>query len=163
MRLLYTHAPGLLPAIIAGFDSGGVSHGGIEFPLHRPGWCIDSSAAHKGVRWWRTDQWTGMYGRRLVHAVDIELPDESAAYQFAVRQEGLPYDWSAIFGMAVLRDWQRPDAWYCFELQISAALAGGMTMPMKTSEIGGRLSLTIAQTWSAAYDAAASRFGPGGA
>lgn len=148
MRLLYTHSNKLAARLIAGFDSGGVSHGGIEFPHHKPGYVLDSTFDHRGVHWWPVDAWQHMHGRRLVDVVSITVPDESAAYEWACAQEGKPYDWGAIFGMALLRDWEDERAWYCFELQIAAALAGGRTMATRQAEIGGRLSRELAHAWS---------------
>lgn len=148
MKLLYTHADTLPAKLISGFDSGGVSHGGIEFP-QRPGWVLDSTFAHRGVRWWPLEQWQHMHHRRLVDVVPIGVPDPDAAYTWACAQEGKPYDWTAIFGMAILRDWQDEDSWYCFELQIAAALKGGRTMVTRPAEIGGRLSRELAHAWRA--------------
>lgn len=153
VRLLYTHSDRLASRLIAGFDSGGVSHGGIEFPDHQPGWVLDTTFAHRGVCWWPRSAWESMHGRRLVDDISVSLPDESAAYAWACEQEGKPYDWTAIFGMALLRDWQDEDSWYCFELQIAAAIKGGRIMATRPAEIGGRLSRELAHAWAGARDA----------
>ena len=43
------------------------------------------------------------------------------AVAYASQQIGKPYDWTAIVGMAVRRDWHKPDKWFCSEL-IEAAM-----------------------------------------
>ena len=47
-----------------------------------------------------------------------ELPcrDPEAVLAAAASQVGRPYDWSAIAGLALRRDWQADDAWFCSEL-----------------------------------------------
>lgn len=152
MRLLYTTSDSLSSRLITGFDSGGVSHGGVEFPDYRPGEVLDSTWAHDGVRWWPRAQWEVMHGRRLVHEIELHTPNEPAAFLFAAEQEGKPYDTGAIFGMSILRDWQDPARWYCFELQIAIALAGGMQLAGRASEIGGRLSLFTVHAWALGRD-----------
>lgn len=153
MRLLYTNSDSLSSRLITGFDSGGVSHGGIEFPDHRPGEVLDSTWRHDGVRWWPKAQWLTMHGRRLMHDFEVLLPDEDAAFAFASAQKGKPYDRSAIFGISVLRDCQDDEAWYCFELQIVTCLRGGKTIATSPTEIGGRLSLEWAYAWSQGREA----------
>lgn len=152
MRFLYTTSDSLSSKLITGFDSGGVSHGGLEFPDHRPGMVLDSTFMHGGVHWWPRAEWEVMHGRRLTHNIDLRVPNEARAFSFAAEQEGKPYDISAIFGMSILRDWQDPAKWYCFELQIAVALAGGMQLAGSASEIGGRLSLFTAHAWALGRD-----------
>lgn len=152
MHLLYTTSGSWSSKLITAFDSGGVSHGGLEFPDHRPGEVLDSTWRHGGVKWWPKEQWLTMHGRRLVHDYDVALPDEGAAYTFACAQVGKPYDKAAIFGIGVLRDCQDDDAWYCFELQIVACLRGGKTTATSPTEVGGRLAVELAYAWSLGRD-----------
>lgn len=66
--------------------------------------------------------------------LNIDLPDESAALNFALDQVGKPYDWTSIFGMVFFRRrWQDPDKWFCSELVAAACVAGGLTPSQKAS------------------------------
>ena len=58
--------------------------------------------------------------------VDIAVPDESSAIAFLRGQLGRPYDWTALLGFLVRRDWAEPDRWFCSELLEAALLAGGL-------------------------------------
>jgi uncharacterized protein YycO len=42
--------------------------------------------------------------------------DMEAAVSAARTQLGKPYDWGAIVGIALHRDWRAPDKWFCSEL-----------------------------------------------
>lgn len=48
----------------------------------------------------------------------VELPcrDPQAVIAAAVSQLGKPYDYTAILGLGLRRDWQEEDAWFCSEL-----------------------------------------------
>ena len=48
----------------------------------------------------------------------IELPcrDPQAVIAAAASQIGKPYDYTAILGLGLRRDWQEEDAWFCSEL-----------------------------------------------
>lgn len=52
--------------------------------------------------------------------------DPVLAEAFLRAQVGKPYDWTAICGMFMRRDWQRDDRWECTELAAAALLAGGL-------------------------------------
>jgi uncharacterized protein YycO len=63
-----------------------------------------------------TDEGSARY--YLPHAPQ-DLVRNAVAY--ASQQVGKPYDWTAIIGRAVRRDWHKPDRWFCSEL-IEAAM-----------------------------------------
>lgn len=48
----------------------------------------------------------------------VELPcrDPQAVIAAAASQIGKPYDYTAILGLGLRRDWQEEDAWFCSEL-----------------------------------------------
>jgi uncharacterized protein YycO len=46
-------------------------------------------------------------------------------YEFALTQVGKPYDYSAIFGIALHRDWHDESKWFCSELVAVAAERAG--------------------------------------
>ena len=151
MRLLYVTSNSLPSRIIRGIDGGPASHVGIESPL-RPGTVIDATFLHGGVRTWPASVWADLDEHRLVREIDVPLPSEAAALKWAFDQVGKPYDWSALAGMAILRDWQDDRRWYCSELAIAACLAGGMSLAGKRGELGVRLSMEIAHAWSLGRD-----------
>ena len=61
----------------------------------------------------------------VVQAIDhakrgqiVELPcrDPQAVIAAAASQIGKPYDYTAVLGLGLRRDWQEDDAWFCSEL-----------------------------------------------
>jgi uncharacterized protein YycO len=58
-----------------------------------------------------TDEGTARY---FLPRAPQDLVRNAVAY--ASQQVGKPYDWTAIFGMAVRRDWHKDNKWYCAEL-----------------------------------------------
>lgn len=57
--------------------------------------------------------------------IDIPLPDEKAAINYAMDQIGKPYDWTAIVGMVFQRKWHEEDSWFCNEYWEAIAKIGG--------------------------------------
>lgn len=47
------------------------------------------------------------------------------AVAYATQQIGKPYDWKAIVGWAMRRDWHKPGAWFCSELVEAAMYDAG--------------------------------------
>lgn len=146
MRTLFVTNDSVASWLITGFDSSRASHCGIAF-AQRPGMVLDATWSHGGVRWYPEDEWLKMHGRRLVAEYDVALPDEGGAYAWACMQFGKGYDYGALFGMALLRDWQDDAAWYCFELAIAAHVQGGLKLAGRTSEMGGRLAMELVHAW----------------
>jgi hypothetical protein len=61
-------------------------------------------------------------------AAEVDVPNENIKQQilkFAVSQLEKPYDWTAIVGMGLHRDWHEKDSWFCSELVAEAFLEGG--------------------------------------
>lgn len=84
---------------------------------------IDATFAHGGVQQRRI---ADVLAASSVHEFrDIECPDPAAAYAFARSQLGKPYDWRGTLGLALHRDWQQDDAWWCSELVEACIAAGG--------------------------------------
>jgi hypothetical protein len=50
--------------------------------------------------------------------------------EFLAAQDGKPYDWRAIWGFVVNRDWRQPDSWICSELQARALEVAGIMPPL---------------------------------
>jgi uncharacterized protein YycO len=57
------------------------------------------------------DDETTQYYRPLAPKAHVD-----AAVRWAMLQVGRPYDWTAIYGMFVRRDWHKDDKWFCSEL-----------------------------------------------
>lgn len=59
--------------------------------------------------------------------VDLPARDPQAIIDVARSQLGKPYDWTAIAGLGLHRDWQEEDSWFCSELVAWAATEAGET------------------------------------
>ncbi len=53
------------------------------------------------------------------------LPVTAGAERLLEAQVGKPYDWTALPGIWLHRDWQRDDRWFCAELEAAACASGG--------------------------------------
>lgn len=62
---------------------------------------------------------------RAFELVDLPCRDPIAVRAAAASQFGKPYDWSAVLGIALRRDWRQDDAWFCSELVAWAFEAAG--------------------------------------
>lgn len=54
--------------------------------------------------------------------------DNRLLMQFLEAQVGKPYDWTAVIGIGLHRDWQEDDSWYCSELHAAAYVHSGLTL-----------------------------------
>lgn len=48
--------------------------------------------------------------------VDLPATDPASVIAAAAGEINKPYDYTALIGLALRRDWQEPDAWFCSEL-----------------------------------------------
>ena len=62
------------------------------------------------------------------HVVDIELPDELAAEEYAKSRVGGKYDFLGIFALWFNRDWESSEKDYCSEYFADIAKAGGLSL-----------------------------------
>jgi uncharacterized protein YycO len=58
---------------------------------------------------------------------DFDGVDDEKAHAFALAQIGKPYDWPGAAGLALHREWEEDDSWFCSELVEAALVAGGRT------------------------------------
>ena len=58
--------------------------------------------------------------KSIVGTVRCSKEIEDKVLQFVRDQLGVPYDWSAIFGIAQHRDWDDSSKWFCFEMAAAA-------------------------------------------
>lgn len=113
------------------------SHAALLLPN---GLVIDTTLT-TGVRSIPVMAWIRDYPTHQV--IDIDVPDEEQTISFAMAQLRKPYDWTAIFGILLRRNWQEPDAWFCSEL-VEAALAAGGRQRFRDDVS----RITPHQTWS---------------
>ncbi len=96
---------------------------------------IEAAAPH-GVQ--RTPLCAALARARDFAFVDIACRDQAAAIAAAESQIGKPYDYTALAGLYLHRDWQQDDAWFCSEL---VAWAFEKTQqPLLRSEVVRRVS-----------------------
>lgn len=78
------------------------------------GLVYDSTLMHGGVRATLWLDWMPHYPERELRRMSVI--DADGARRWLDAQVGKPYDWTALAGMAVHRNWQDDDAWFCSEL-----------------------------------------------
>lgn len=68
----------------------------------------------------------GLIAASSAHSiVDLPVQDAAALIRAARSQIGKPYDWPAVAGLILRRNWQETDAWFCSELIAWAAAVTG--------------------------------------
>ena len=96
---------------------------------------IEAAAVH-GVR---RAPLVDTIARAADHAfVDLPATDPSAVIAAAAGEVGKPYDYTALVGLALRRDWQACDAWFCSELVAWAFDAAGQ--PLLRAEVVRRVT-----------------------
>ncbi|MEY4415322.1 MAG: hypothetical protein RIQ53_2615 [Pseudomonadota bacterium] len=138
MRALFITSDRVSSRLIRAADGGPASHCGILLPS---GGVLDSTMTHRGVR--VRSLLDFLADHRLVADIPLALPDPAAAFDWGLAQIGTPYDWTALAGIALWRDWQEEDAWYCSELLVRLCIAGGWTLASRPRRIGVHLALEL--------------------
>ncbi len=84
-------------------------------------------------------------GLTVIKTVDYVVEKSEAGLNWACAQVGAPYDWLGAFGIAIDidRNWQKPDAWFCYELVAAALVAAGKDAFADTGHITGTTLLSI--------------------
>jgi uncharacterized protein YycO len=144
MRLLFTTTRSIPSALIRAIDGGAASHCGIELPS---GAVVDSSWAGGGVAQQSRAEFLAA-DRVLIADVPLHLPDQAQAERWLIAQLGKGYDYTALVGWAFWRDWNDAGSWYCSELAIAAAVAGGRRLAEPPRRIGVRLAHELAVAWA---------------
>lgn len=67
----------------------------------------------------------GKIAREEFVSVNCSQLELDAYYTFLNDQLNKPYDFTAILGMVTHRDWQKPDRWFCSELEAAGFCACG--------------------------------------
>lgn len=130
----------MLDLPIRAFEGGTASHVGCRVGDQ----VIDTSLSQGGVRLHEWERWQHKY--ELVCEVPVTFDPELAgqADQWLYAQIGKPYDWTAIVGFALMRDWSEEDWWFCSEIGASWCLQGGWRFASRYSRLGVRLLLEVA-------------------
>lgn len=143
--------------LIRNRSGGPSSHVGILLP---DGGIIDSTIKH-GVKPRTYREF--IKNRYVVGSFDVACDDDKA-HEFLFKQEGKPYDYTALFGFAAGYDFQEDDSWYCYELFIAAAIAGGREVLTNSGRIFGKMAIELGYQWSRPHmhrSGAARQDGPG--
>jgi len=74
------------------------------------------------------------FTRELYVSIPATPAQTDAFHLFLRAQVGKPYDFLAIAGIALQRDWQKEDAWYCSELIAAALCHCGVFPPHLATE-----------------------------
>lgn len=69
---------------------------------------------------------------------DLVARDPASVIAAAAGEIGKPYDYTALLGLALRRDWQAPGAWFCSELVAWAFEAAGQ--PLLRAEVVRRVT-----------------------
>ena len=141
MNLLFVTSPGPSSLLIRAFEGGLSSHVGI---LH-DNTVIDTTFRH-GVRSWSIEEFNKHH--TIITNISFKVPNEELGIQFLKAQIGKPYDWTALAGFLMWRDWSETDSWYCSELAIAMAIASGKRLIDKPNRIGVRMAHELAYAWS---------------
>ena len=106
----------------------------------------EANLASLAIRFWTWSHWShvefllegewfgarlngGVKGRPLTYVkpsrekiVEIELTEAqlAALVEWLYRQEGKKYDWLAIIGIVIRRNWRCENRWFCSELYVAA-------------------------------------------
>lgn len=138
MRALFVTSDRVSSRLIRAADGGPASHCGVLLPS---GGVLDSTFTHGGVR--VRSLLDFLADHRLVADIPLALPDPDAALAWGLAQVGKPYDWTALAGMALWRDWQQDDAWYCSENLAGLCVMGGWTLAGRPRRIGVHMVLEL--------------------
>lgn len=83
---------------------------------------------------------------QIVGQINFAVPDAPAGLAWAREQVGRPYDFKGAFGLSLdpFREWQRDDAWFCFELAAATIHKAGRVVFASAGHVTGREFLIVA-------------------
>lgn len=113
MRVVLTNGESWHGAFIRWYTWSWAAHAGIRLSN---GYIIDATPS-RGVSHHRTISGSKV---KEYDVLGLTPEIEKRVFKFLQDQLGKPYDWSAIGGMAVRRDWHDPNKWFCSELVAAA-------------------------------------------
>jgi hypothetical protein len=109
ISLLFTNSRDALSLAIRAFTWSRWSHVALV-----DGDRVIEALAPRGVQVNDTDR--VMMRSSAFELVDLPCRDPEAVLTAAASQAGKPYDYTALLAMALRRNWQEEDAWFCSEL-----------------------------------------------
>jgi len=120
MRVVLTDGKGPSGAFIRWYTWSWAAHAGVELTDG----IIDATPS-RGV-----SLHAGIDGTQIRHYTILGLTPviELAVRKFLIAQKGKPYDWSAIVGLGIRRDWYSDDKWFCSELVAAAFEQAGLPL-----------------------------------
>lgn len=125
MRLVFTAGSGLTGAVIRWATWSDVAHVAFELPdtLGDLPTYLDATTS-RGV------SHHPLIDAPIIERYDVYCTKEQAdiAIRWALGEIGKPYDWQAIIGMPLRRDWRSPDCWFCSELVCAACEQAGFPL-----------------------------------
>jgi uncharacterized protein YycO len=128
VELVFTDSDSLTARFIRAFTWSKYCHVGLYD--RKNGLVIDSRSDRKGVTAYKFEDLKKDYSRILIRSLP-SVPRE--ALEIARSQIGKPYDWTALAGLGLHRDWQESDKWFCSELVIWACEQTGAQVINKQS------------------------------
>jgi hypothetical protein len=75
---------------------------------------------------WARPQGYRQFSHRALAMVPASDEQSALWLAFLAAQTGKPYDWRAIWGFVLNRDWREEDSWICSELQARALEIAGL-------------------------------------
>lgn len=82
---------------------------------HRTGTVYDSTFIHGGCKTWDAKEFFHRHTQMELRPVDVPVEREAEALAWLNAQTGKPYDWTALVGFVLRREWQEDDSWFCSE------------------------------------------------
>ncbi len=120
MKIIAVHGKGFAARAIQILTLSKWNHVGLVLPDGR----VIDSTFKTGVRIISEEEFRRHYTR--TETWNVHVPLEDYAHDFALAQEGKPYDFSALFGLFFQKySWQEDDKWFCSELLEAILQAGG--------------------------------------
>jgi uncharacterized protein YycO len=68
------------------------------------------------------------YGKSEIRGISLDPDVEARIMSYLYDQVGKPYDFGAIAGMMVRRDWKNESKWFCSELVIASFAVNGVDL-----------------------------------
>lgn len=84
-------------------------------------------------------------GAAIVATVDYQVVDAEAGLVWCRQQVGKPYDFKGAFGVGLKpdRNWQKDDAWFCYELGAATLVQAGLDIFADCGHINGNILLSL--------------------
>lgn len=121
MKILVASSNSIGSILIKLFTFSSWSHTAVMFDEHT----VIDSIFKCGVRRITLSEFKHEYPK--VYEIDVDIPDEYASKDFALRQLGKKYDFTAILGIIFRnRKWEEDDKWFCAELTETICVKGGL-------------------------------------